>query len=315
MKIWKSSKKDAILFLLSILNVIINITLAFNWNELSIYSWIVNVTIVSLITTYNIIVISHFFTHNPWFVSSIMNNFVSMLNSINIGQSIQAYHLTHVRNHHKYHNDNGDPIKDLSSTFLNGKENEHNTLWRYAIIGGIGTLLNIIPHILWSLFSWGHKLSKYDSHFKNLISKDKLNNRKEINQLRLDRLAIFIGLLFLFSVSWKWALLCYLPSILFSFILVNIQNYYEHYGANPENKFSNSVSYYGILYNLLTFNDGYHQEHHISGGTHWSQLPKLRERYYDKFKEQDRIISPVPAILGFLHIKRKLLHKNDKNKE
>ncbi|WP_244922617.1 fatty acid desaturase [Xenorhabdus cabanillasii] len=178
----------------------------------------------------------------------------------------------------------------------------------------MGTLLNIIPNILWSLFSWRGKLSKYDSHFENLISKDKVNSRKEINQLRLDRLSIFVGLLFFFSVSWEWALLCYLPSILLSFILVNIQNYYEHYGANPENKFTNSVSYYGRLYNLLAFNDGYHQEHHISGGTHWSQLPKLRERYYDKFKEQDRIISPVSAILVFLHIKRRLLHKNDKNK-
>ncbi|WP_232326281.1 fatty acid desaturase family protein [Xenorhabdus hominickii] len=208
-----------------------------------------------------------------------------MLNSINIGQSLQAYNFTHVRNHHKYHNDNGNPINDRSSTFLGGKGGEHNTLWNYAVLGGFSTLYSIIPHILWALFLWAKPFSGRDHHFEKLVSKNEINKKKEFAQLRLDRITMFIGLVILFSISWQWTLLCYLPSLLFAFILVNLQNYYEHHGANPESKFTNSVSHYGKLYNLLTFNDGYHQEHHISGGTHWSLLPKLRERYIDKFKE------------------------------
>ncbi|MEQ1963600.1 fatty acid desaturase [Xenorhabdus khoisanae] len=314
MKIWKYSSKDSIMFIFSLLNIVISVTLAWYWNVFSISGWLFNIAIVSLISTYNIIVISHFFSHTPWFISPTMNSFVSMLNSINIGQSIQAYNLTHVRNHHKYHNDNGDPIKDSSSTFLGGKSGGHNTLWNYAILSGINTLYSMIPHVLWAVFSWKKPFSPYDHGFDKLISKIETNKKKELIQLRLDRVAIFIGLVFFFTLSWQWTLLCYLPSLLIAFILVNVQNYYEHYGANPENQFSNSVSYYGKLYNLLTFNDGHHQEHHISGGTHWSLLPKLRKRYASKFKEQERIVSPVPAILGFLHRKRKLLHKTQEIK-
>ncbi|AYA40240.1 fatty acid desaturase [Xenorhabdus nematophila] len=310
MKIWKYSSKDAIMFILSLLNIITSITLAYYWSGLSISSWLFNIAIISFMTTYNIIVITHFFTHTPWFASPMMNGFVSMLNSINIGQSVQAYNLTHVRNHHKYHNDNGTPIKDRSSTFLDGKEGEHNTLWNYAVLGGISTLLNIFPHIFWALFLWKRPFSQYDHKFDELVSKIESNKKKEILQLRLDRLSLFVGLIVFFHLSWQWALLCYLPSLYIAFVLVNVQNYYEHYGANPTNPFSNSVSYYGKLYNLLTFNDGHHQEHHISGGTHWSLLPKLREKYESKFKEQERIVSPVPAILGFLHRKRKLLHQS-----
>ncbi len=38
-----------------------------------------------------------------------MNSMASMLNSINIGQSAEAYKLTHVRNHHRYNNDQPGP--------------------------------------------------------------------------------------------------------------------------------------------------------------------------------------------------------------
>ncbi|PHM52012.1 hypothetical protein Xhom_03767 [Xenorhabdus hominickii] len=60
MKIWRYSTKDSIMFILSLLNIIVSITLALSWSNLSISAWSVNVTILSFMTTYNIIVISHF---------------------------------------------------------------------------------------------------------------------------------------------------------------------------------------------------------------------------------------------------------------
>jgi fatty acid desaturase len=90
--------------------------------------------------------------------------------------------------------------------------------------------------------------------------------------------------------------------------MVNVQNYYRHYGADPEDRAADSVSHYGRLYNLLTFNDGFHQEHHLSPGSHWSRMPEVRERHRERLDTRPRIVSPVPAMVGFLHRGRPLLH-------
>jgi fatty acid desaturase len=94
-----------------------------------------------------------------------------------------------------------------------------------------------------------------------------------------------------------------------SLALVNVQNNYEHYGAAPQNRYANSVSYYGSLYNLLTFNDGYHQEHHLRPLAHWTQMPRVKREYHDKLQAVERVISPVPALLGAFHRNRELLHR------
>ncbi|WP_445373709.1 fatty acid desaturase family protein [Photorhabdus tasmaniensis] len=318
MAIWKYSSWDAVMFIFSILQTIATVTLVMYWDHFTIMGWLVNIVLLTLMTTYNIIVISHFFTHTPWFVSRVMNMFVSILNSMNIGQSVQAYHLSHVRNHHKYNNDRGvgeGGPQDTSSTFINGEEiGEHSTLWNYVVLGAASTFYNSFVRMCWSLFIWHKPLSKADKGYEKLLSGARANKIKELWQLRLDRLFQAVWIIILFTLSWEWALFCYLPSLYFAFVLVNIQNYYEHYGAQPESRFANSVSYYGRIYNLFMFNDGYHQEHHISGGTHWKLLPDLRKKYSTQLAAQKRIVSPVPAILGFLHRRRSLLHRSIKEK-
>jgi fatty acid desaturase len=123
-------------------------------------------------------------------------------------------------------------------------------------------------------------------------------------------MAHFMALCLFLVVSWKWVLLCYSPAFFLALALVNIQNYYEHYGAAPANRFANSASYYGKLYNLLTFNDGYHQEHHLRPLTHWTQMPRVHREYKDQLDQVERIVSTVPALLGFLDRNRKQLHRH-----
>lgn len=48
-------------------------------------------------------------------------------------------------------------------------------------------------------------------------------------------------------------------------VLCTLQGHYEHVRG--------TVSHYGMLYNLLFFNDGYHVEHHARPGLHWTHLP------------------------------------------
>ena len=57
----------------------------------------------------------------------------------------------------------------------------------------------------------------------------------------------------------------YLPGYALGLGLCWMQGHFEHAGE--------TISHYGRLYNWLFFNDGYHVEHHLHPGEHWSRLP------------------------------------------
>lgn len=314
MKIWRYTWRDAMLLTLSVFHFIAMIVLSIEWEQFTILGKLVSFVFLIILIVYNIVIISHLFTHTPWFTSQIFNRMVSLLNSINIGQSIQAYHLTHVRNHHLYNNDQKGPdgkTQDRSSTFQDGKNGDHASLWRYAFLGAVSTLINIFKCEVLSMFRlW--RVGKHEALLLMLVSRTADKRKQELKQVQWDRIAHFLGLCVFFMISWQWTLLCYLPAFYLSLAFVNVQNYYEHFGALPENKMANSVSHYGRVYNRLTFNDGYHQEHHLSPIAHWCEMPKVRSTYSNQLDQVKRIISPLPAILGFLHRNRKQLHHLDR---
>ena len=309
MKIWKYSRRDFIMLALSIAQFIVTLFLAVRREEWSTFDRVASFLCITAMTVYNIIVVSHLFTHTHWFNSPLLNALVSMFNSVNIGQSVQAYELTHVRNHHRYNNDRKGPdgkTKDTSSTFRDGTGNEHVGVLRYAVFGAFESLLSIGRALLGVTRLW--RVGEHEQELLFLASKTPARRARELRQIQLDRMVQFLAIGLFLAISWKWFVLCYLPAFFVSLALVNIQNYYEHYGALPESTYANSVSYYGRVYNLLTFNDGYHQEHHLRPLTHWIQMPKVREECGAKLNEVERIVSPVPALLGAFHRNRKQLH-------
>ena len=295
---------------LSIAQFGITLFVAVRWENWSAFGRVASFLLITAMTVYNIIVVSHLFTHTHWFNSPLLNSLVSTFNSVNIGQSVQAYQLTHVRNHHRYNNDRQGPdgkTKDASSTFRDGTGDEHVGALRYAVFGAVESLLSIGRALLGVTRVW--RVGEHEQELLSLASKTPAKRARELRQIQLDRMAQFIAIAMFLGISWMWFLLCYLPAFFVSLVLVNIQNYYEHYGALPESTYANSVSYYGRVYNLLTFNDGYHQEHHLRPLTHWTQMPKVREECGVKLDKVERIVSPVPALLGAFHRNRKLLHR------
>lgn len=311
MKIWKHSYLDVVMLALSVGQFGTTLLLAKTWDGASTLTRLAGFVLLVAMMVYNIIVVSHLFTHTPWFRSPRLNRLVSLLNSINIGQSVQAYELTHVRNHHRYNNDQQRPdgtTLDLSSTFRGGVGGEHVSAFRYAFFGAVETMVSIARALLSVTRLWC--VGSQEKDLLSLITRSDLKRRWELRQVQLDRAVHFVALCVFLTISWKWVVFCYLPAFFLALALVNVQNYYEHYGAAPENRYANSVSYYGRLYNLLTFNDGYHQEHHLRPLAHWTQMPRVRIDYGDKLDRVERIISPVPAILGALHRNRQLLHRS-----
>ncbi|MGH3670449.1 MAG: fatty acid desaturase [Pseudonocardiaceae bacterium] len=281
------------------------------WDDAHIWLRVVLVGVLLGMTVYNIIVVSHLFTHVPWFTTVALNSVVSVVNSVNIGQSVQAYELTHVRNHHRYNNDlpNEDgETNDRSSTYGGGRDGNHVPLARYALCGAIVSASDLARALGSTIRLW--RLSARDVHLVALASRSTKKHRRELAQVRWDRAALSLTLLVLGVTSWQWLVTCYVPVYFCAAALVNVQNYYRHFGANPHERWADSVSHYGYWYNLFTFNDGYHQEHHLRPRAHWSQMPAIRERYRQRLDTQ-RVISPVPAIVGFLHRDRPQLHRSE----
>lgn len=309
MKIWRYTPRDAFMATLSVGQFVIAGFLAAYWGTASVLGRIGIFAFLLFMMTYSIIVIAHLFTHTPWFRSQSLNRLASMLNSINIGQSVQIYHLTHIRNHHRYNNDQigpGGTTKDTSSTYRDGINDDHASLFRYAFLGAASTLVNAGRELLTIFRLW--RVGENERDLLELLSRDPERRKAELRQIQLDRFALLLGLLLFAAISWKWILVCYLPAFYLALAMVNIQNYYEHYGALPDSRYADSVSYYGRVYNWLAFNDGYHQEHHLRPQAHWSSMPEVRQDHGDKLNKVERVVSPVPAILGFLHRHRPQLH-------
>jgi fatty acid desaturase len=311
-QIWRKSSRDGLLLAYSMAQLLGTIYIAVSWDHSSLPVRVIGFLVLVFMMTYNIIVISHLFVHNPWFTAPVLNSIVSVLNSLNIGQSVQTYQLTHARNHHRYNNDprgiNGE-TKDTSSTYRMGINGDHARLLPYIFDGSLSSLVIRGKEFLAVSRLW--RVGPHETQLLSLATRMPQRRRRELRQIQLDRCAYSLELVMLLVASWQWTLICYLPAFFIALTLVNVQNYYRHYGARPGDRAADSVSYYGKVYNFLTFNDGYHQEHHLQPNAHWSQLPEVRQRYRERLDSATRIISPVPAMLGFLHYRRPLLHRED----
>lgn len=309
MHIWRTSRKDFFLAAISAAQFALTLLFAMSWATASPAARVAGGVLVTLMMTYNIIVVSHLFTHMPWFVSGRLNALVSLVNSVNIGQSVQAYHLTHVRNHHRFNNDRpaeDGSTRDTTSTYYKGKNGRHRPLLPYAVGGAVDSLVTRVKDTVSVVRLW--KVGSKEENLLSLASRRDEGRARELRQVQADRAVMFLFLVLFAVISWQWTLFCYLPAFFAALTLVNVQNYYRHFGANPDVRAADSVSHYNRVYNFLTFNDGFHQEHHLSPSSHWSRMPEVSARQRGKLDAQPRIVSPVPAMLGFLHRNRPQLH-------
>lgn len=83
-----------------------------------------------------------------------------------------------------------------------------------------------------------------------------------------------------------------LPFVSMRFLLMS-GNWTEHAFVDvdaPTNSYRNSTCLLNTPYNHMCYNAGYHAIHHIAAGRHWSDMPRLLEKYLPKFIEEDTIL-------------------------
>lgn len=145
------------------------------------------------------------------------------------------------------------------------------------------TLLLGVPQQLWrSRHLWHHA-----------------GERKEVRKLPLGPLGVLEILLLggfwvtLTVLMPRFFWLQYLPGYLLGMLLCQLQGIAEHDGRPVFAMLG--VSHYGALHNWLWCNDGYHIEHHLHPGEHWSRLPLHR-----KESPPSSRVSQWPPLLRFL---------------
>jgi fatty acid desaturase len=196
--------------------------------------------------------VAHNFIHRPFFSHQTANTVFAIWNTILLGlpQTIYKYH--HL-NHHRYNNDyqnaNG-ATEDYSSIFRYSKHPQiPESAILYSILGPFRTDVGLL-----------------------------YRNAQEHGQAPqiLTETAIYLILLLTVAVlSPSFVFLCYLPTWYLGQVGAYLENYFEHYGATPGNRKTDSVSCYNRFYNLIWFNNGYHQEHHYRPQVHWSEIASV----------------------------------------
>jgi fatty acid desaturase len=246
--------RDGVLVLLSLLTIAAYVTLALVWEMLPLPGALAcGVAMIFLICT-NYQCVAHNFLHNPFFVSRRLNTLFALVNSIPLGMSQTLYTFHHF-NHHRFSNDYRDPetgrTRDRSSTFAHSRAPQtEEPLASYALVGVPRTDL----------------VSPY--------REAKAKNRHRHVLLEAAAVLAFVGVMA--WINWQYVLVFVFPVWFFGQAAALAENYFEHHKARPGHARANSVSCYNPLYNLIWFNNGYHQEHHCRPAVHWTEIPAVR---------------------------------------
>lgn len=249
----KHSNKDIILVLITFFQIILIIYGALTYQVLDLYSLVFIFINACLIST-NFQCVSHNFIHNEFFNSKFLNINYSIINSIVLGTPQSFYYIHHM-NHHRYNNDFKDTetgtTKDDSSLFRFSNDKKPEGLLRYSF------------------------LSYFRVDFPDLLKKSISKMGKAIVLLEITGLLIFIIILMVINI--KFFFFIYIPILYLGAVFASMENHFEHFGATPGNRKTDSVSCYGEFYNFIWFNNGYHQEHHYSPTTHWTKIKKIKD--------------------------------------
>lgn len=276
MRVWRYSPRDSVLILIATAQLAGMTAWAVRFETLSLTANVALFVTMSYVFYYNPIVVTHNFLHTPFFRRKWLNRAFPVLNSANLFLPQVLYKYHHLT-HHQYANDpirNGTTL-DPSSTFRYGKDGQQEGFVSYSALG---------------LFRDGTSQA-YREAIKH----------GQRSQFWMELAAVVVTAGLWIAIDWRWFLLAFVPTFYAGWFLALLENYYEHHRAtNPDSRLADSVSYYGRWYNLMMFNEGYHQEHHLKPHLHWTRRPQVHAEWKGKFKDAGAYEARKPPLLGFL---------------
>ncbi|MCJ8330822.1 MAG: fatty acid desaturase [Lentisphaeria bacterium] len=197
----------------------------------------------------------HHHQHLNTFHQPIVNRLYEIIIAFETGITSQAWFLHHVVGHHKnYLDQTKDESRWMREDGTTMGEVEYSVsvaVTGYPRAAGVGF--------------------RFPKHMRIFLS------------MILVQIVLLTGL---FYYNWFNALFVFLLPMVISLYITAWHTYYHHAGIHSDDDFSASYNCMHRWYNILTGNLGYHTDHHIMGGMHWSELPKYHEEIKDKIPEE-----------------------------
>ena len=276
MRVWRYSALDVTLLAIALIQLAATTAWAVAFDRLPLIGNLLVFAVLVYVFYFNPIVITHNFLHTPFFRRRAMNKAFAVVNSANLFLPQVLYKYHHLI-HHQYANDpvrNGTTL-DPSSTFRYGRNGLQEGFFSYSALG---------------LFRDG------TSHaYREAI------RHGQGSQFWMELAAIAVTAAIWIAIDWRWFLIAYVPLFYCGWFLALLENYFEHHRAtDPGDRLADSVSYYGRWYNLLMFNEGYHQEHHLKPHLHWTRRPGVHVEYRTQLQRARAYVARFPPLLGFL---------------
>jgi fatty acid desaturase len=190
---------------------------------------------------------NHYQHHVPVFRSGALNRLYEIVLFLQTGMPPYLITLHHNLGHHPHY-----------------REPELDTLrWQRADGSTRGLLeclaRNFAGHVTWTM-AIGRRHPKVYRRFKAMA---------------------VVSALPLAALLWidpaKAAIVFVLPMLL-AILNVARLGYEQHAGLDMDDHLTASRNIESRLYNLMTFNSGYHTAHHVKPGLHWSRLPELHRQ-------------------------------------
>lgn len=212
--------------------------------------------------------IQHNHVHLNIFHSKALNRLFDLLLSVSTGHIASEWVLHHNIGHH------GNPINSLADTssVKNSKTRRYMSKMEYIVSGS----LKIYPDCC--RMAWHFYTQKKPRYLRALVLES------------LFLLAVYAALLQVhFSMT-----LCFLilPNLL-SRALVWLGAYWQHLNVPATSTYNSANMYTGKLFNLLSFNIGYHIAHHEQPTLHWSLLKARSAELQPRIPEQF-VLSKLP---------------------
>jgi fatty acid desaturase len=275
---FRYSRADSLLAVSGVAHVAFLLWTFYAFASLPWWALVLSFLTYSLLICWNLQCISHNFIHNPFFSNRWLNRLFGVLESLAIGMPHQLYHHYHM-NHHWGDNDAKGPdgsTRDWSSIYRYGKGDAPEPFWRYCLFSFFRVEVTPVLRVA--------------------IKHGKAN----VVQVVVETLALGGFWLLMGLVDWRYFCFFYLPSFFLGWVISYAEGYLEHFGAQPGNPYANSVSSYNWLYNVLWFNNGYHQEHHWDPKTHWTRVPLLHEQIKPHLVDNNTHVLRGPHLTGMI---------------